>query len=133
MSSSIDIDLMRDHHGQNNVVDVVKQNLNSTSRSTLWYINSSLPVADDYYLRISSKSAMRCYGPNFAIQEFHGEDLTNRTSNSLVDTPMVEQPGGLWKENRITRNLAASKSQKVDTNLSNLVAGLLVFGAFLWV
>jgi len=132
-STGIDVDLMRGQHEQNIIVDSIKQNLDTASRSTLWYINSSLPIADNYYLRISSNSTMQCYGPKFALQEFHGDNLANRTSNSLVGTPKIEPETKPAVEDRTVRNVVASSSQTVNSNLANLVAGLLVFGAFLWV
>jgi hypothetical protein len=120
--ADLDVDLMQEANGLGNVVEKIKSKISSDTRSIAWYIDNTIPVDNGYYIRISSQPSMKCYGSHFAIQKFHGDHVTKMTPKSSDQRSPMVIPAGYPEENH-----------RMASNLTNLVAGLLVFGAFLWV
>ncbi|KAJ2963861.1 hypothetical protein NQZ79_g1129 [Umbelopsis isabellina] len=133
--SDVEVDLLQEAKGHDNVIGKIKSKISSDTRSIAWYIDDAVPIDNTYYIRISSQSSMKCYGPSFTIRKFHGDDMTKMAKNQSNQKSSMVIPAGDPQENhQITnQNAMASSSHSMDSNLTNLVAGLLVFGAFLWV
>lgn len=134
--ADVEVDLLQVAKGRDDVIRKIKSKISSSdTQSIAWYIDDSIPVDDSYYIRISSHLSMTCYGPSFAIGKFHGDDMTKIAKKSSNQKSKMVVPAGDPQENHqmAKQNAVESSSQRTDNNLTNLVAGLLVFGAFLWV
>ncbi|KAG2171731.1 hypothetical protein INT43_008111 [Umbelopsis isabellina] len=133
--ANIEVDLLQLAKGREDVIGKIKSKISSDTRSIAWYIDNSIPVDDSYYIRISSHPSMKCYGPTFNIGKFHGDDIAKMAKKSSNQKSSIVVPAGDPQENLqvANQNTIASSSHRMDNNLTNLVAGLLVFGAFLWV
>lgn len=132
----IDLDLMRGNYGSGQLEGTVKTGMENTAVNTLWQVNGSTPVGNGYFLRLYSNNRIQCFSPMFSIKEFNGDSGTNSNSMSHKGVPMVI-PAAPVPNNRkrsILENVVASSSsssRKADSSVTNLIAGLLVFGAFL--
>jgi hypothetical protein len=129
---TVRVDLMQGQYTDNNNMEIIASDMDPTVCETSWHVSLDIPAGTNYYLKLYSKDLMECFGPKFSIQApLYKRDLDQTKSQQGV--PMVVPVAdGIVRDSSIVRNIISSASHKVDSNLANLTAGLLVFGAFLW-
>lgn len=130
----IDLHLMKGNHVTNQVEGPIKIGMDNRDRDNLWHVNSTTPVGDDYFLRLRSENRFQCFTPLFSISESNGASGAILKPRSEKGVPMVMPAAPVSKNQKrsvVEKVVASSSSRKADGSVTNLIAGLLVFGAFL--
>jgi hypothetical protein len=130
----IDLDLMKGNYVTNQLEGPIKTGMDNTVFDTLWHVNSTTPAGKDYFLRLQSKDRIQCFTPLFSINEFNGVSGAILKPRSQKGVPMVMPAAPVsnnQKRSIVEKVVASSSSRKADGSVANLIAGLLVFGAFL--
>jgi hypothetical protein len=132
--ATVDLYLMKGDYETSKLVGPIKTNMDNDVFEILWYVNKTLPIGDDYILNLRSKNIIQCFSPIFPVKAFNGDSGSSEQILSHKGVPMVvpAAPGRIHKRSSIVENAVSSSPRKADGRLANLIAGLLVFGAFLW-
>ncbi|CAO3683302.1 unnamed protein product [Umbelopsis ramanniana] len=132
--NAIDLDLMKGNYVTNQVEGPIRTGMDNSVCDTLWHVNSTTPVGNDYFLRLRGENSTQCFTPLFSINDFNGDGGAILQPRSQKGEPMVMPAAPVsnnQKRSLVEKVVASSSSRKADGSVTNLIAGLLVFGAFL--
>jgi hypothetical protein len=130
----LELGLMKGDYKTNQFKGPIRTDMDNSVCDTLWHVNSTTPVGDDYFFRLYSKNRFQCFSPMFSIKDFNGDSGPVLNAMSHKGVPMVMPVAKNQKRSLVEKVVASSSSsssRKADGSVTNLIAGLLVFGAFL--
>ncbi|KAI9287763.1 hypothetical protein BC943DRAFT_318780 [Umbelopsis sp. AD052] len=128
--TTLELNLLKGNYVAYQFEGPIKTNMDNEVCDTLWYVNKTLPVGDDYFLQLKSSKVMDCKSSFFSIKAFSGDNSAQSLLHEGVPMVVPAAPGTVQKRSLVEK-VASASSRKADSSLANLVAGLLVFGAFL--
>ncbi|KAG2174092.1 hypothetical protein INT44_000206 [Umbelopsis vinacea] len=128
--ATLELNLLKGNYVAYQFEGPIKTDMDNEVCDTLWYVNKTLPVGDDYFLQLKSSKEMDCKSSFFSIKAFSGDNSAQSLLHEGVPMVVPAAPGTVQKRSLVEK-VASASSRKADSSLANLVAGLLVFGAFL--